>query len=103
ALPALYGVVRLEQVRAEREAAPLLRVGVIQPNVGIFDKHNPRLHVGQLRDLRAMTRELEARGAELVLWPESSYPFPIHREMTRDRGGVLGVLSEGVHGPVLAG
>src|SRR5690606_37800641 len=45
----------------------------------------------------------EARSAELVLWPESSYPFPIHREMTRDRGGVLGVLSEGVHGPVLAG
>src|SRR5690606_21699867 len=103
ALPPAYGLVRLDQVRAERDRAPALLVGALQPNVGIFDKHDPRLHVGQLRELRAMTRELEERGAELVLWPESSYPFPIHRDATRDRGGPLGILAEGVRGPVLAG
>ncbi|HEY8432465.1 MAG TPA: apolipoprotein N-acyltransferase, partial [Sandaracinaceae bacterium] len=102
-LPPAYGLVRLDQVRAERDRAPALLVGVLQPNVGIFDKHDPRLHVGQLRELRAMTRELEARGAELVLWPESSYPFPIHRDARRDRGAPLGILAEGVRGPVLAG
>lgn len=102
-LPAGYGVIRLDQVRAERDAAPALAVGALQPNVGIFDKHDPRLHVSQLRDLRAMTRELEERGAALVLWPESAYPFPIHRREPRDRGGPLGILADGVRGPVLAG
>lgn len=103
AVPIAYGLVRLEQVRAARDGAPALRVGALQPSVGIFDKHDRRLHVGQLQDLRAMTRELEARGADLVLWPESSYPFPIHRDAPRDRGGALGILAEGVRGPVLAG
>lgn len=102
-VPAGYGIVRLDQIRAERDAAPSLTVGALQPNVGIFDKHDPRLHVSQLRDLRAMTRELEARGAALVLWPESAYPFPIHREAARDRGGALGIVADGVRGPVLAG
>lgn len=102
-LPTAYGLVRIPQVRKAREEAPLLRVGVIQPNIGIEEKHDPRLHVAQLKLLRAMTRELEARGAELVLWPESSYPFPIHRGMKHDRGGPLAVLSDGVEGPVLAG
>ncbi len=102
-LPVAYGLVRLDQVRAARDAAPRLRVGAIQPNVGIFDKHDLRLHVSQLRDLRAMTRELEERGAELVLWPESSYPFEIHRDAAQDRGAPLGIVADGVHGPVLAG
>ncbi len=103
ALPAAYGFVRLPQVRAAREAAPSLRVGVVQPNIGIFDKHDPSQHLGQLRLLRSMTRELEGRGAELVLWPESSYPFPMPRSATRDRGAPLGILADGVRGPVLAG
>jgi apolipoprotein N-acyltransferase len=103
ALPVAYGAIRLPQVSAERASAPALRVGVLQPSVGIFDKHDPAQHLGQLRDLRAMTAALEAQGAELVLWPESSYPYPIHRDAPRDRGIPLGVLGDGAHGPVLAG
>lgn len=101
-LPVAYGLVRLPEVRAMRAAAPALEVGVVQPNVGIFEKHEPHLHLDQLRDLHAMTAELEARGAELVLWPESAYPFPVHRDAPRDRVP-FGVLGEGVQGPVLAG
>lgn len=102
-VPVAYGLVRLDHVRGAREAAPRLAVGVVQPNIGIRDKHDPRQHVDHLHLLRAMTRELEQRGAELVLWPESSYPFPVHRDATHDLGGTLGAVSDGVRGPVLTG
>jgi apolipoprotein N-acyltransferase len=102
-VPTIYGALRLPEVRAERERAPSIAVGVVQPNIGIFDKWNPSLFVSHLRRLQHATRELEARGAELVLWPESSYPFPIHRAALRDRVGALAVRGEGVHGPILTG
>jgi apolipoprotein N-acyltransferase len=102
-LPVVYGAIRLPQVEAERERAPLLHVGVVQPNVGILDKHDPSLHAGQLADQRATTRELEGRGAQLVVWPESAYPFPIHRDATRDRRGPLGLHEDGVRGPLIVG
>ncbi len=102
-LPVAYGLVRLPAIRAERDAAPSLAVGVVQPNIGILEKHDPRLFLSHVRALRATTRELEARGAELVLWPESAYPFPVHRDAPSDRGAPLGVLCDGVRGPVLTG
>lgn len=102
-VPVVFGAWRLSEVRRARAVAPSLAVGVVQPNVGIVEKHDPRLHVRHLRELRAMTRELEARGAELVLWPESAYPFPVHRDAERDLGGPLGALGDGAEGPVLTG
>ncbi len=103
ALPPLYGAVRLPSVRAERAAAPILRVGVPQPNVSIEEKHDPRRSLAQLARLQAQTRELEAQGAELVVWPETAYRFPLPRTATRDRGGPLAILGEGVRGPLVVG
>jgi len=102
-LPPLYGGVRLGQVRDAREAAPVLRVGVAQPNVSIDDKHDPNRFLGQLRQLRAQTRALEADGAELVVWPETAYRFPILRDATRDRVGPIAILDDGVRGPLIVG
>lgn len=103
ALPPLYGAVRLPWVRAEREAAPILRVGVPQPNVSIEEKHDPRRFLAQLALLQGQTRELEAQGAELVVWPETAYRFPIPRTATRDREGPLAILGDGVRGPLVVG
>jgi apolipoprotein N-acyltransferase len=102
-LPITYGAIRIREVRAERARAPSLAVGIVQPNIGIFEKHDPRLHFGHLRLLRAMTRELERDGAELVLWPESAYPFGLDRDATEDPRGSFGIAAEGVRGPVLTG
>ncbi|HJL14486.1 MAG TPA: apolipoprotein N-acyltransferase [Sandaracinaceae bacterium LLY-WYZ-13_1] len=102
-LPTAWGLVRLPQVRAARAAAPALAVGVTQPNVSIEDKHDPQRFLPQLRLLREMTRALEARGAELVLWPESAYRYPLHRDARRDHDGALGAVADGVHGPLLVG
>lgn len=102
-VPVVYGTVRLSQVRAARESAPSIAVGVVQPHVSMADKHDPRQFLSQLRRLRAETRLLEARNAELVLWPESAYRYPIHRNMRHDRPGPLRVTGGGVRGPLLVG
>jgi apolipoprotein N-acyltransferase len=101
--PVAFGMVRLEQVRAERQRAPRLAVGVVQPNIGIREKHDPLRFAAQLRLLHEMTRALEASGAEVVLWPESAYPIPMLRSAARDLPPPLGALGEGARGPVLAG
>ena len=80
----LFGQLRLYQVDQTRSAAPKLKVGVVQANLGIV-QHNPggvaarhhRLHLDY-------STRLQEQGAELLLWPESAYPFAIERERRRD-------------------
>lgn len=80
----VYGAVRIHQVDALRQTAPKVKVGVVQANIGIVEKHQPGLrvehHMLHLRE----SRKLQRRGAELIVWPESSYPFSIDRAMKRD-------------------
>jgi apolipoprotein N-acyltransferase len=97
--PALYGHPRLAEVRAARAAASTVQVGVVQPNVGIFEKHDRRYFRAQMEVLRRQTREVEAAGAEVVIWPETAYPFGFERDATHDRTGVHAVLRDGVRGP----
>jgi apolipoprotein N-acyltransferase len=59
-----------------------------------------RLH---LEDLHVLTRMLEERGADLVVWPEVAYPFRLRRHVRRDLGGPEAILGPGVRGPVLTG
>jgi len=79
-----YGGLRLSQVRGQREAAPKLRVGVVQPNIAFNQKGNRDLAFDQLRALQDKSAELERDGAQLILWPESSFPFALPRAATRD-------------------
>nr|MDQ3036788.1 apolipoprotein N-acyltransferase [Myxococcota bacterium] len=104
ALPYAYGAWRIEAVRALRASSPALRIGVVQPNIGILEKHDPMLREPHLRMHRALTRELEAQGAELVLWPESSFPYAFEHGSREDSPAEhRRVLAEGVRGPVLFG
>lgn len=102
-LPPIYGAVRLPQVEAARAEAPQLKVGVVQPNVGILEKHDPMNFHPQLRALRADTAALEDEGADLVVWPESAYPFPLWRGVDTEPHGPSAIHRDGVRGPVLFG
>lgn len=82
--PVIYGNVRIVQVDEERAAAPSLRIGVVQPNISIEAKHDPRQAPLNLERLRRLTRRARARGAELIVWPETAYPYPLHREQTHE-------------------
>lgn len=68
----IYSAVRIGQVDAEAAAAPALELGVVQANMGIFEKRKQpaeahRRHLEQ-------SLELEREGdLDLLVWPESSY------------------------------
>jgi apolipoprotein N-acyltransferase len=102
--PHLYGALRIEDVRGLRASMPSLHVGVVQPNIGIFEKHDPILREPHLRLHREMTRTLEAQGADLVLWPESSFPFAMERPVLEDSHAEhRRIMTGGVRGPLLFG
>ena len=101
--PWFYGSIRIEQIRAERAGATLLNVGVVQPNVPIELKGDARLAAGHLRLLRRMTRHLEQNGADVVVWPESAFPYPFERGARFDYSDARAILTQGVRGPILTG
>jgi len=79
-----YGLVRINQVTAARNAAPKIKVGVVQANIGIHEKWRPQLAQSQLAVHQQQAHALELRGAQLILWPESSYPFYFGRDQSHD-------------------
>ena len=84
ALALVYGGVRMSQYGAAWDAAPKVKVGLVQANVGITQKHKPGLREAHLKLHHDASIDLERRGAELLVWPESSYPYYFLREMKRD-------------------
>jgi apolipoprotein N-acyltransferase len=74
-----YGALRLHQVDARRAAAPKVRTGVVQANVGILEKWDPREFARLLDIHQEQSAALARAGAELIVWPESSYPYSFAR------------------------
>lgn len=71
---AAWGSWRVGRASLTREGSPI-RVGLLQGNVDQGIKWDPQRASAIFRDYLSMTREAMARGAELVIWPESSIPF----------------------------
>lgn len=80
----VYGQVRVMMVDADIAAAKKVKLGLVEADVGIFEKqakHLPpreralTLHKNLLRH-QIMSAELEKAGVDLVVWPESSF-FPL--------------------------
>jgi apolipoprotein N-acyltransferase len=53
--------------------------------------------------LAGLTRAAEADGAELTVWPESAYPYPLPYAVQHSPYGPRAFLQRGVHGPVISG
>jgi apolipoprotein N-acyltransferase len=96
------GAARLGAVERLRAEAPAVRVGVVQPNVGMDEKGERALAPNQLRSLQELTALAELSGAQVVVWPESAYPYRIHRSFRSDLKGGRKVR-EGFAGPVIFG
>ncbi len=84
ALCLVYGGIRIVQVRYARAHAPKIKIGVVQANIGIHEKFIPNLREDQLRIHQEQSRDLERRGADLIVWPESSYPYALPRPVVGD-------------------
>jgi apolipoprotein N-acyltransferase len=98
-----YGQVRIRQVEASRAAAPKVRVGVVQANIGIHMKWRPEHATEALETHQRLSADLERRGAELIVWPESSYPYLFLRDQARDWPDSERRVHTGFSAPILFG
>jgi apolipoprotein N-acyltransferase len=94
-----YGAYRLHEVDARSEAAPKLRVGIVQANMGLSEKREDpdeslRRHLEQSEALTG------AGPLDLLVWPETAYGWYIP-ERTRVVRQL--VFDDRVHVPTLFG
>ena len=64
-----YGWLRIGQVRAAAATSQSISVGLVQANLSLFRKTSEALKVHRER-----TRDLAARGVDLVVWSEAAIP-----------------------------
>jgi apolipoprotein N-acyltransferase len=79
-----YGLIRVRQIDARTAAAPKAAVGLVQANVGILEKWDPREFARLLDTHQRLSADLAQQGADLIVWPESSYPYALSRELQQD-------------------
>ena len=78
---AVWGTWRIADGSLTREGSPI-RVGLIQGNVEQKEKWDPRQARRIFTTYLAMTRDAVKRGAQYVIWPESSTPFMFEEDAT---------------------
>jgi apolipoprotein N-acyltransferase len=91
-----FGAWNLAAVRARGAAAPRLRVALVQGNVNQAVKNEARTHGAFILSRYVpLTVEAEQRGADLVAWPEATYPYLVPPDLPsfRDRRSGLPPLS----------
>jgi apolipoprotein N-acyltransferase len=91
-----YGAARIHALEARMAAAPALRVGLVQGNLGVLEKRGDaalvhRRYLEQTRELLADAAENAPSPAlDLVVWPETVYsrglqlPLPISGRFVRE-------------------
>jgi apolipoprotein N-acyltransferase len=95
-----WGAWRVADGRLTRDGMPL-RVGLIQGNIAQEDKWNPSEARRIFTTYIAMTRDAVRRGAEFVVWPESSTPFMFEEDTAG--AAALRALAREVQVPILFG
>ncbi len=87
-----YGAVRIATIDAEMEELPTLRIGVVEPEIPIFQEQRKlypedtspvRVLHHNVHRLHRATLVLDAQDVDLVLWPESAW-FPVLSVDARD-------------------
>lgn len=72
-----YGLWRISQIEHAMQQAPSLRVALVQPNIGVQQKSS-RGHRQQYLHMQVeMSRTTLSEHPDLIVWPETSYPFPV--------------------------
>jgi apolipoprotein N-acyltransferase len=77
-----WGAARI-RAHALTSAGTPIRVAVLQGNIAQEQKWEPAMADAIMSRYIEMTREAIGRGAQFILWPESSTPFPYERDIPR--------------------
>jgi len=86
-----YGALRIQQIETKMAEAPLFRVGVVQVNMGIFEKR-AEAEEGHRRHLE-QSKTLEDEGdLDLIIWPESAYVATLSRNVPWNGDFIRGQL-----------
>jgi apolipoprotein N-acyltransferase len=72
-----YGIWRMHQVTTAMHQAPALRLALIQPNIGIYEKEEATGREAHLRLQVEMSHATLVQHPDLIIWPESMYPFAV--------------------------
>ncbi len=99
----VLGKARIRAVESWREGAPTAAVALVQPSTSAHDRWDPGHSSLLLMNLTSATSAAERRGAELTVWPEAAYPFPLAHATRRCPVGAGAMLPFHVKGPVLLG
>jgi apolipoprotein N-acyltransferase len=95
-----WGTWRIREGSLTREGTPL-RVGLVQGNIEQTAKWDPKQARRIFTTHIAMTRDLVKRGAQYVIWPESSTPFNFEQDASGQ--AQLRALAREVGVPILFG
>jgi apolipoprotein N-acyltransferase len=72
-IPIIYGLIRINELK--HNDYPLIRVGVVQPNVDPFQKWDIGFQDSAFQILKQSTLFLSDKKLDLVVWPETATPF----------------------------
>jgi apolipoprotein N-acyltransferase len=103
AAQAAYGHVRMRSVEVARAAAPHARVGLVQPSIGAIARWDEARGPLILKGLTGLTVREEARGAEMVVWPETAYPYRVPHGARTAPEGARAIVQPAIRGPVITG
>jgi len=70
-----YGLVQMSRTDARMDEAPKLKIGLVEGDVGIFQTATKDDVQNHLLINQQLSAELEAQGAELIVWAESGYRY----------------------------
>jgi apolipoprotein N-acyltransferase len=86
-----YGLHSLERVQQTLDTShERVSLGLVQSNMGIYQKRSQPQE--GLRRHQEQSLQLEAQGADLIIWPESGYYYPIPSTETNVQQRVRGAL-----------
>ncbi len=69
----VYAPIRMAQIDAIDAESPRLMVGMVEADVGIWEKESPEKLRNNLFLHQTMSQELSREGVDLIVWPESAY------------------------------
>ncbi len=78
-LAGLYGFVRVHQVESAMASAETSKVGLVQGDLSLTGKREDPAE--GLRTHLRLSHELKDKGADFVVWSESSVTFPVSEDM----------------------
>ena len=69
----MYGGIRIAQIDRIGAKSPHLNIGLVEADVGVWEKETPEKLRNNLFTTQKLSRELDQQGADIIVWPESSY------------------------------